>query len=82
MIEHAAEGRGAGHVRPTESAAATATNGDALSDVLLDQIRLDEPIVRTELVLAARARLAEGHRPSDDDLALLLLEELVGDRLR
>jgi hypothetical protein len=50
-------------------------------DELLALLRLDEPVVRTELVLAARARLADGLQPSADDLAELLVDEIVGGRL-
>ena len=40
-----------------------------LVDGLREQLVLDEPLVRTHLVAAARARLAEGHQPSALDLA-------------
>ena len=38
-------------------------------------------VVRAEVVLAARARLAGGLYPSADDLAEMLLDEIVGGRL-
>ena len=50
-------------------------------DELLALLRLDEPVVRAEVVLAARARLAGGLHPSADDLAEMLLDEIVGGRL-
>ena len=40
-----------------------------LIDELRDQLVLDEPMVRTQLVAAARARLANGHQPTALDLA-------------
>jgi hypothetical protein len=40
-----------------------------LVDELLDQLVLDEPVVRTHLVAAARARLAAGRQPTALDLA-------------
>ena len=40
-----------------------------LVDELRDQLALDEPVVRTHLVAAARARLAEGRQPTALDLA-------------
>lgn len=40
-----------------------------LVDELSEQLVLDAPIVRTHLVAAARARLAEGHQPTALDLA-------------
>ncbi len=50
-------------------------------DELLALLRLDEPVVRAERVLAARARLADGLHPSADDLAELLVDEILGGRL-
>lgn len=38
-------------------------------DALTDHLVLDEPIVRIDLVAAARARLADGHQPTALDLA-------------
>jgi len=82
MIQRAAESWADGPVDSGGAIASAATDSDELIIVLLDQLRLDEPIVRAELVLAARARLADGQRPSDADLAELLVDELAGGRLR
>lgn len=40
-----------------------------LVDELRDQLLLGEPVVRTHLIAAARARLAEGRQPTALDLA-------------
>ena len=38
-------------------------------DALTDHLVLDEPVVRDDVVVAARARLAEGDQPTALDLA-------------
>lgn len=40
-----------------------------LVDELTDHLVLDEPIVRVQLIAAARARLADGRHPTALDLA-------------
>jgi len=60
---------------------ASARRRDERVDELLALLRLDEPVVRAEVVHAARARLAGGQHPSADDLAELLVDEIVGARL-
>lgn len=50
-----------------------------LIEEILETIDLDEPVVRPEVVAAARVRLAEGYGPTAHDLADLLVDELSGD---
>jgi hypothetical protein len=59
----------------------TTERGDVFERLVIDLVR-SVPDVRTEIVDAARARLAEGSRPSALDLADLLVDELAGARLR
>ncbi|MEY2451839.1 MAG: hypothetical protein QOD92_1413 [Acidimicrobiaceae bacterium] len=40
-----------------------------LVDDLTDHLALDEPMVRLDLIMAARARLADGRQPTALDLA-------------
>ena len=40
-----------------------------LVDELTDHLVLDDPVVRVDVVAAARARLADGHHPTALDLA-------------
>ena len=60
---------------------ASARRREERLDELLTLLRLDEPVVRAEVVYAARARLAVGQHPSADDLAEMLVDEIVGARL-
>lgn len=50
-----------------------------LIDEILETIDLGEPIVRPEVVAAARVRLAEGDGPTAHDLAHMLVAELVDE---
>jgi hypothetical protein len=53
-----------------------------LIDEVLDLIALQEPIVRADVVAAARTMLAGGRGPSALDLASMLLIELVDEPRR
>jgi hypothetical protein len=59
-------------------------DGDSLRliDEVLDLIALQEPIVRADVVEAARTMLAGGRGPSALDLASMLLIELVDEPRR
>lgn len=50
-----------------------------LIDEILETIDFCEPVVRPEVVAAARIRLAEGDGPSAHDLAHMLVAELVDE---
>lgn len=50
-----------------------------LIDEILETIDFGEPVVRPEVVAAARLRLAEGDGPSAHDLAHMLVAELVDE---
>ncbi|MEY2569710.1 MAG: hypothetical protein QOE63_60 [Acidimicrobiaceae bacterium] len=65
--------------RAADGTEAITTERGACLDRLFTNLLRTDPLVRAELVDAARARLVEGTRPSALDLAELLLDELVGD---
>jgi hypothetical protein len=76
--EHADNGDVAG--APTDVRKRAATTGRDLPrrrelDELLRLMEASAPVIRQELVDAARARIADGEHPSADDVAITVIDE-------